>query len=178
MALINTTTTGILGTTVYGDGAGALTVQKDGVTQGVYGNIPVFSAYLSTSQTITGSTFTKVQCNAKEFDTNNNFDTTNNRFLPTVAGYYRVSGEIALTSTSTITRLIVMVYKNGTIWKTGNDVSSAVPNKMDVDCLVYLNGTTDYVELYGYGTGTGTLSFYADGTLSISYFQGHLVKAV
>ena len=32
MALINTTTTGVLGTTVFGDGTGTLTVQENGVT--------------------------------------------------------------------------------------------------------------------------------------------------
>ena len=54
MALINTTTTGVLGTTVYGDGQGALTVQKDGVTQGVYGNIPAFSVYRTSNQSKIG----------------------------------------------------------------------------------------------------------------------------
>jgi hypothetical protein len=32
MALINTTTTGVLGTTIFGDGSGTLTVQENGVT--------------------------------------------------------------------------------------------------------------------------------------------------
>jgi len=32
MALINTTTTGVLGTTIFGDGTGTLTVQENGVT--------------------------------------------------------------------------------------------------------------------------------------------------
>ena len=93
MALINTTTTGILGTTVYGDGQGALTVQKDGVTQGVFGNQPAFSVYLSSNQTgVTNSTSTKIQFNTKVFDTNSNFDSsTNYRFTPTVAGYYQLN---------------------------------------------------------------------------------------
>jgi len=41
----------------------------------VAGNGPAFSAYLSADQTITSSTFTKVQLNAELFDTNSNFDT-------------------------------------------------------------------------------------------------------
>jgi hypothetical protein len=177
MALINTTTTGILGSTFVGDGTGPLTVQQNGVTLGTYGNIPVFSAYLSTSQTISASTFTKVQCNAKEFDSNNNFDTTNNRFQPTVAGYYHVGGEIALTSSVSISRLITLIYKNGSVWKTGNDISSATPNKMTVNCLVYLNGSTDYVELYGFITGTGTLTFANDGGQAFtSFMSGCLVR--
>jgi hypothetical protein len=45
--------------------------------------------------TITSNTFTKVQINTEEFDTNSNFDsTTNYRFTPTVAGYYQVNGSV------------------------------------------------------------------------------------
>ena len=50
---------------------------------------PAFSVYLSSTQTISNATTTKIQFNAKEFDTNSNFDaTTNYRFTPSVAGYY------------------------------------------------------------------------------------------
>ena len=50
MALINTTTTGVLGTTLFGDGQGTLTVQKDGVTINKIGVQPMFSAYQTTAQ--------------------------------------------------------------------------------------------------------------------------------
>jgi hypothetical protein len=78
MALINTTTTGVLGSTFYGDGSGNLTVQKDGVTQGIYGNIPAFSAYTTTSLSAPNNTTVKFPFNAKQYDTNNNYDATTN----------------------------------------------------------------------------------------------------
>ena len=49
MALINTTTTGVLGSTFYGDGTGPLNIQQNGVTLGIYGNIPTFAATRITS---------------------------------------------------------------------------------------------------------------------------------
>jgi hypothetical protein len=67
MALINTTTTGVLGSTFFGDGTGPLTVQQNGVTLGTYGNIPAFSAYNTAVQNITSATWTKVQFDYRTF---------------------------------------------------------------------------------------------------------------
>ena len=53
---------------------------------------PTFSAYLSSGQTISNATHTKIQYNTEEWDTNNNYDNaTNYRFTPTVAGYYQIN---------------------------------------------------------------------------------------
>jgi hypothetical protein len=140
----------------------------------VSGNMPAFSAYGS-GQTVTASTYTKVACNVEEFDTNNNFDsTTNYRFTPTVAGYYQVTGQISYTSSST-TRAIVVIYKNGSAFKFGNDASAQV-NSLNVNALMYFNGSTDYAELYGWISGTGTLVF--QGTVGTNtYFQASIIRS-
>jgi len=181
MALINTTTTGILGTTVYGDGAGSLTVQKDGVTQGIYGNIPAFSAYLSVAQSISNNTWTKVQLNIEEFDTNSNYDNaTNYRFTPTIAGYYQINGNVCFNATSGLnSNTVGVIYKNGTRYKDGNLQSVGTGGSLFysvVSTLVYLNGTTDYIELWGLIGGTGTLTFGVNSGTQ-SFLNGFLVKA-
>jgi hypothetical protein len=179
MALINTTTTGILGTTVYGDGAGALTVQKDGVTQGVYGNIPAFSAYMSgVAQAISTATQTKLQINTEHWDTNNNYDnTTNYRFTPTVAGYYQLNG--CFIGPSTATGIVTTsIWKNGVLFKYGSYLNnSTASNQATVSCLVYANGTTDYFELYGYHS-MGSTYTTSSGAHTDIYLDGILVKAV
>lgn len=180
MALINTTTTGVLGTTLYGDGAGSLTVQKDGVTQGIYGNIPAFSAYLGTLQNVSNNTFTKVQLNIEEFDTNNNFDNaTNYRFTPTVAGYYQINGNITFNATTINGNTLCTIYKNGSRYKDGNLQSTSTGGALFysvVSSLVYLNGSTDYVELWGLVTGSGSPSFGVNSGTQ-SFLNGFLVKA-
>jgi hypothetical protein len=139
----------------------------------VSGNMPAFSAYGS-SQTVTGSTYTKVACNVEEFDTNSNYDTTNYRFTPTVAGYYQVTGQISYTSSVTA-RAIIVIYKNGSAFKFGNDADVQV-NSLNVTALMYFNGSTDYAELYGWIAGTGTLEF--QGTLGTNtYFQASMVRS-
>jgi hypothetical protein len=178
MALINTTTTGILGTTVYGDGAGALTVQKDGVTQGVYGNIPAFSANKSASQTgVASAVFTKVTFDREEFDTNNNYDTSTSRFTPTVAGYYQINWNLdtgGVTTSITISDL----YKNGSSFKRSGGISIAgiAEQYVNGSALVYANGTTDYFEIYVY-IGSGSTATVYGNSIVHTFFQGILVKA-
>ena len=177
MALINTTTTGVLGSTFYGDGTGSLTVQQNGVTQGIYGNIPAFQAYRTSDQTITTSTFTKVTLNAEVFDTNNNFDTTLNRFTPTIAGYYQISHLISAFNSTTPTRLLTTIYKNGSQHSYGSDstITTGISSGGN-SVLIYFNGTTDYVELYAYITA-GTAVVSTLGSPIYTHLCGFLAKA-
>ena len=131
---------------------------------------PAFSAYISSTQTISAGTFTKAQFNTEEFDTNSNYDaTTNYRFTPTVAGYYQIT--VCVQKTSSATDIQTLIYKNGSAFKNGvtpTSTSSAI-----VTALVYMNGSTDYVEGYVYmGSGGATTT-----TASSSYFQASMVRA-
>ena len=142
-----------------------------GITQPT-GAAPAFSAYRATStQTITNATNTKIQLNAKTFDTANCFDaTTNYRFTPNVAGYYYINGVIGASAGS----LFPVIYKNGSTAKYGPVTSyvAGVGGTTEIAALMYLNGT-DYVELYIYLTSSTALYTGASQT----YFQGFLARA-
>lgn len=120
---------------------------------------PAFSAYRSTSnQSLTTGTPTKVLLNAEEFDTSGCFDsTTNYRFTPTVPGYYRFEFAVGLPGT-TITSAWAGVYKNGTEAKRGLQANLSSGNASYIqstgNALIYLNGTTDYVELWALAIAT------------------------
>lgn len=143
----------------------------------VSGNMPAFSAYLGTNQSVSTSTWTKIQCNTEEFDTNSNYDNaTNYRFTPTVAGYYQVNARLDV-GTSSITAAVISIYKNGSSFKVGGSFgvgSAVIFIGQAVSALVYCNGTTDYLEAYGYVTAT-TPVFYAGQ--SGTYFQASMVRA-
>lgn len=147
----------------------------------VSGNMPAFSAYLSgASQTVSSTTWTKATLDAEVFDTNNNF--ASSRFTPTVAGYYYISGVIRCTSSVNFSRYIVGIWKNGAEYYRGSEANftSALTTQIQAggSCIVFLNGSTDYVELYGYITGTGTLTFANDGAQAYtSSMTGSLVRA-
>lgn len=120
---------------------------------------PAFSAYLGSGyQTPAANTFTKVVLDREYFDTNGVFDsTTNYRFQPNVAGIYQINGSVHMLSA--VNRLIVAIYKNGST-VTSTDINSSVV-RATTSALVYLNGNSDYVELYTYNS-SGTTAIYND----------------
>ena len=137
---------------------------------------PAFSAYLNSSQSIANATFTKIQCNVEEFDTNSNYDNaTNYRFTPTVAGYYQIDGS-ANYGSGTTGICITIIYKNGTRFKDGVIIGyNANGTSSTASALIYFNGSTDYVELYGYQTGG--VSTTLTGTVNATWFQASMVRS-
>ena len=176
MALINTTTTGILGTTVYGDGSGDLTVQKDGVTINKITAIPAFRAYQGSNQTVSNNTWTKLQMNTENFDTNNNYDTSNYRFTPSVAGYYQVTASMRNLSSAGISYAFIGIYKNGSSWQESNTpIYLSTYAVGGCTSLVYLNGSTDYIEAYAFIQSSGTNTVETNSAQSS--FSAALVRA-
>lgn len=140
---------------------------------------PAFSAYASATQTVTLNTATKVAIDTEEFDTNNNFDTTTNRFTPTVAGYYQVNGILRGSVATTFTVCNVTIYKNGAGYKSTNisgTLGAASANTIPVSAIIYMNGTTDYLELWGSINGTGAATFVATSSVACSSFSAVLVR--
>jgi hypothetical protein len=136
--------------------------------------MPAFSAYKSSNQSITSNTFTKVTFDTEEFDTNSNF--ASSTFTPTVAGYYQVNAAVDLyPSSGTATRTVIRIYKNGSNFKSGNEVQISNTTEMScvVSALISMNGTTDYLEIYALQTGTTPNIL---GSQSTTYFQACLVR--
>jgi len=143
-------------------------------TPGVPIGGPAFSAYQSSTQTLSSNTITKIQFQTKEYDTNSAFDNaTNYRFTPLVAGYYVVDCALQVASSFTIGS--IYVYKNGSAYKAGMATGgvAGTTGTFAMACQVFLNGSTDYVECYGIistgqalvGGGTGT------------YFQAAMLRS-
>jgi hypothetical protein len=134
---------------------------------------PAFSAYQSSAQSITASTWTKVQLQSKEFDTASFFDNaTNYRFTPTVAGYYQVNGAVEWAFVTGMGG--ISIYKNGSIFKVGAfSLATSVGTSAIVSSLIYLNGSTDYIELYCYETN-GTVNTVTGAVQT--YFQAAMVR--
>jgi hypothetical protein len=121
---------------------------------------PAFSAYPSASATISSATYTKVILNTEDFDTASAFDsTTNYRFTPLVAGYYQINlvastPQIAAANTNSF----IVLYKNGSAYKYGGNQNSVGQQaNSSWSGLVYLNGSTDYLEMYVY-TSSASIS--------------------
>lgn len=142
------------------------------------GTGPAFRAYKSAgdgNQTgYSTSTWTKVTFGAETYDTNSCYDTSTSKFTPNVAGYYRFQSTINQGTGST-TRCIIALYKNGSIVSRLIDLSVTFGSNSNIggSDIFYMNGTTDYAEIYIFQTGATGAYFSEIET----YFSGELVRA-
>ena len=142
---------------------------------------PAFSAYLSTTQSITSNQLTKAAIDTEIFDTNSCYDTTNYRFTPTVAGYYQVNATVRMSATaSTITQAAIQVYKNGSsyaVLAVDNVASTVFTSTLNRSggVLISMNGTTDYIELWVSITGTSPQLLGGTST-NTTLFSASLVR--
>jgi hypothetical protein len=157
-------------------GTGASTAADARTNLGVaYG--PAFSAYKAANQTgVSDLTPTKVTFTTESFDTASAYDAPNSKFTPLVAGYYQVNLGVMMTSTTTTHALIALLYKNGALVASGGVSKPTASMLASSVCsaLVYMNGSTDYLE--GYATGDCGGAFDLFGQEGSTHFQAALVR--
>ena len=115
---------------------------------------PAFSAAkTSGDQTYSTATWTKVTFNTELFDTANCF--ASSRFTPNKAGYYQINACNTTYSATSNAGFIAAIYKNGTAASgTGGSLINNNYGGAASSVLIYLNGSTDYIEAYAYCTGS------------------------
>lgn len=140
-----------------------------------YGSPVICRATLGgTNQTIAASTTAKVQLDTAEINVGNAFDTTNQWFKPTIAGYYAVSAQVCIGLPADKVAG-VMIYKNGSpiayaqMWDAWGSASHTFAK---CNTIVQLNAD-DYVEVYAYHSSTGNQTLI--GTSTQSYFTAHRI---
>ena len=177
MASINASTSGAGGVITIADNTGTLQLQSGGTTiatissTGITTQVgaPAFSAYQSSTQTLSSATSTKVQFQTENFDTNNNFDsTTNYRFTPTVAGYYQINYQVGISTTPC--NMEIKLVKNSGAGGGGFWVNTSVVRGTGSN-VIYFNGSTDYVEIYAVISSGQTLDS------ANTYFSGFLARS-
>ena len=125
-------------------------------------NTPAFLVRLTGNQSVPSGANTKLLFNREEMDTDNAYDSTNYRFVPQVAGYYYIGTRI--TSEGVNNAQSLNIYRNGTIVVEYQVNASASATSSQInEALVYLNGSSDYVEIYVYqGSGSNKTYYGAD----------------
>lgn len=133
-----------------------LTAVGEGVSTYVGG--PAFAATQTNQQTLTGEQ--AIIFNSVDFDLDPKhcYDTNTGRFKPRVAGYYLATATVGVPYIYK-----VVLYKNGTPFKTGfiAPPTQNTVNSGSVTAYVYMNGTTDYLQVYaaqGNATPQNTLA--------------------
>lgn len=143
---------------ITGDMTGSFTINGGSITD--VG--PSFQANMSATLNTTGILPFTVEI----WDTNSDYDITAKRFTPTVSGLYHVglSIEILVTGGGVLT---VEIKKNGGIYsREQSTVVVSTTDSLSTDCLVSMNGTTDYLEAFiTFGTATGSITASSFGSL-------------
>ena len=156
----------------------------------VSGNMPAFGAYQNNNTTsIASGTWTLCPNNTEYFDTNGCYNNTGSTvtlnglsvpayaFMPNVAGYYQVNACTSIYSGMT-GKMFIAIYKTGSSYCTGNEIgftASVTQAVGTVQSVVYLNGTTDYVQIYAWHN-IGTTQSIDYGT-SGNWFNCAMVRA-
>ena len=155
-------------TILTSDGSGNLTTQKT--------NYPAFGVYMSANQSAANNTYTKVNFNTEDYDTDNAYDTSNNRFTCPSGkdGKYMFHVKVMVDQVDDAERTEVVFYKNGTIDLKSFELDMAASN----DSAIFANTTFsfnlvagDYVEAYAKHTEGGT----RDIESGYSYFFGYRI---
>jgi hypothetical protein len=142
----------------------------------VSGNMPAFSAYLSANQTFSTATTTKAQFNTTRFNLNSNFNTSNYRFTPTVAGYYLVNFRGRIRSSTSNNNTVLYIYKNGSSYGKLDYYPNPIEYQpIQMSALIYMNGLTDYLEIYMY-VELGSPALLADVTEGGTEFSAYLTR--
>jgi|TARA_A100001391_G_scaffold66023_1_gene41852 hypothetical protein len=172
-----------VGTITTSSGSGNISIGS-GVTVNV--NRPAFEAVMSSDQSISDDSTTKITFNSEVFDTDDAYDpSTNYRFtIPTGgAGKYNVYLNVGLKSGSNANFYYgaAYLYKNGSAVRMhwidtrtnyGREYTAVIQTSLDLS-------EGDYLEAYGYvdvGSSTPTIE-NAKGSTSLSVFGAYKIGA-
>ena len=136
---------------------------------------PIMNVTMASNQSITSGVWVKMTFDTVDYDTTSDFNTSTYRYTPSVAGYYFVTASGFL-NTNTSTRPVVSIWKNGGEYKTEAwlGTSALGGNSGNITNIVYLNGSTDYIEAY-ISQNTGSTITLTNNSV-ITYFQAHLIQ--
>lgn len=124
-------------------------------------------AYRSAEQNIDAYTEpiapTKILIDTISFDTEGVVDTTNSRIIPNLPGYYIVMGNVRAIAVPDGQRVNAQIWKNGELVTYGTiDTQGATGySSSSASDLIYMNGTTDYLELYAFNSHSSALTLFA-----------------
>tara|TARA_R100001443_G_scaffold83938_1_gene90690 strand:- start:288 stop:767 length:480 start_codon:yes stop_codon:yes gene_type:complete len=130
-------------------------IQSESINLADNFSTPAFQVSLSSNQSISNSSATKVQFDTEVFDSDDKYDNSSNyRFTPAVAGKYHVTAKVSYADASAEGKYQqVYIFKNGssvhshrtrTASSSGRDKSTEVNAIVDLDADDYLEAYTQH----------------------------------
>jgi len=129
-------------------------------------NTPAFQCFRASNQTISASSYVKVEFDTEDYDTDgcynntgstvtlNGISTPSYSFAPNVAGKYLIGGAVNSNTSTDFNAFIVAIFKNGTqvnrVINSNRHFDSAITS-----FIVTANGTSDYFDIRAYTEQSG-----------------------
>jgi len=138
-------------------------------------NTPIVVAKITSNQTISSSTWTKVTLNSTDIDTDSAFNTTDNKFTVPVgkSGKYNLTGSALIDAIggAQLARELLAIRKNGAEVKPRYDSdrnNNYIKSATAVITIILDLTEGDEIELYVYGTDASSSPIVAPGGTSLS----------
>ena len=169
-------------TLILPDEAGTVLTSASNVAQK---GVTAFQAYLSANFAVVNTISTKIPLDIEVFDTASRYNNTGSTvngipaysFMPDVAGYYQFTIQVGASASGLIYNYI-QLRKNGVVESFSiygpYQTSSSYGTHAD---LVYMNGTTDYVELYISLSASSSQTVSGSASSKYTALAGVLVRA-
>jgi len=133
----------------------------------------IVRATMSNNLIIPINSWAKLPYDTENFDTNSEFDPTNQRFTASTTGYYRINASFQSNGSGASNVIVsIGIFKNGVLEVEMPKAISAFVTSYDINNIVYLN-TNDYVEMFAFNPsifGTRTITVSA-ATQQSFYFE-------
>lgn len=111
---------------------------------------PVFSATVWTTTSSANGTWVIVDLATALIDTSSVVDIANDKFQPTIAWYYRIHSNLTINMTAPSAFTISSgIFKNGSLYRSSArliNYNAGFNDTVTVSDLIYLNGTSDYID--------------------------------
>ena len=158
------------------------TITNSGTATGFPDVTPAFQAFKAANQSISATTYTKIQFDTEDYDTDgcynhtsgtvtlNGISTPSYSFAPNVAGKYLIGAAVNGNTTTDFDTLLVAIFKNGT------QVNRVINSHRHYDTamtsfIVTANGTSDYFDIQCYSEQSGGSTLQpTDGSSRLMWF--------
>ena len=160
------------------DGSGNLTLNNAAMK-----NTPAFFARMTSNQTVTNDSATKIAFSSEVYDTDGTYDTSNYRFTPGVVGKYIIGFAYWADNNDNIKTANLYIYKNGSVSNLGSlqyitRLNSGTFSRiaMSATFQVDVTSTSDYFEAYAKIENTsGDARINGQTSKDNNYFYGYKI---
>lgn len=152
---------------------------------------PTFLAYCANGVAISNQTGTVINYDTKVFDTHNRFNNTASTvngippyaFMPNVPGFYSIAASCDYESSSGAFRILFNIAGSGIpalryADQSSNATYTPVSGTVSGSSVLYMNGTTDYVQAYAYIAVTAGGTPRITGGAYVTWFNCAFIRGV